>query len=85
MKNGIPRRELLIAGGDQGRAILLKFGVPVGIVGEKRFDVGVGRQVYGFVGASGDLFEAAEKQNLDADRLGNGRHERIVTCAQGWD
>ena len=61
MKNGIPRRELLIAGGDQGRAILLKFGVSVGVAGKKRFDVGVDRQVYGFVGASGDLFKAAEK------------------------
>ena len=82
MKNGIPRRELLIAGGDQGRAILLKFGVTAGILGKKRFDVGVDGQVYGFAGASGDLFEAAEKQNLDADRLGNGSHETIVTCVQ---
>jgi hypothetical protein len=32
------------------------------------------------VGAPGDLLQAAEKQNLDADRLGNGRHETIVTC-----
>jgi hypothetical protein len=37
------------------------------------------------VRASGDFFQASEKQNLDADRLGNGRHETIVTCVQRWD
>jgi hypothetical protein len=85
MKNGVPRCELLIAGRDQRRAVLLKFGVTAGILGKEGFDIGLGRKVDGFLGASGDLFQAAEKQNLDADRLGNGRHETIVTCVQRWD
>jgi hypothetical protein len=80
MKNGVPWRELLIAGGDQRRAILPEFGIAAGVVGKKRFDVGLGREVYGVLDESGDLFEATEKENLDADRLGYGRHETIVTC-----
>jgi hypothetical protein len=47
MKNGVPRRELPIAGGDQRRAILLKFRMTAGIVGKKRFDIGLGGEVYG--------------------------------------
>jgi hypothetical protein len=85
MENGGPWGELLITGGDQRRAILPKFGVSSGVVGKKRFDVGLRREIYGFLGASGDLFEAAEKENLDADGLGNGRHETIVTCVRRWD
>jgi hypothetical protein len=85
MEDSVPRRELLIAGGDQRRAILLKFGVTADVLGKKRFDICLGREVYGFVRASGDFFQASEKQNLDADRLGNGRHETIVTCVQRWD
>jgi len=80
MKDGIPRREFLIAGGDERRAVLLKFGVTAGIAGKERFDIGLRGEVYGFVGAPSDLLQAAEKQNLDADRLGNGRHDTIVTC-----
>jgi hypothetical protein len=34
---------------------------------------------------SGNFLQASEKQDLDADRLGNGRHETIVTCVQIWD
>jgi hypothetical protein len=85
MKNGIPGGELLIAGGDQRRAILLKFGVTASIAGKKRFDIGVGRKIYGGLGESGDLFEAPEKENLNADRLGSGRHGTIVTCVRRWD
>jgi len=85
MKDGIPCRKFLIAGGDQRRAVLLKVGITAGIVGKKRFDIGLGAEVYGFVGTPGDFFQAAEEQNLDADRLGNGRHETIVTCAKRWD
>ena len=85
MKDGIPRREFLIAGGDERRAVLLKFGVTAGIAGKEGFDIGLGSQVYGFVGAPGDLFQSPEEQDLDADRLGNGRHETIVTCVKTWD
>jgi hypothetical protein len=80
MENGVPRRELLIAGGDQRRAILTEFGIAADVVGKNGFDVGLGREVYGVLGESGDLFEATEKENLDADQLGYGRHETIVTC-----
>lgn len=85
MKNGVPWRKLLIAGSDQRRAILPEVGVTAGIVGKKRFDIGFGRKVYGVLGASSDLLQATEKQNLDAYGLGNGRHETIVTCVQRWD
>lgn len=34
VKNGVPGRELLIAGGDQRGAILLKLGMPAGILGK---------------------------------------------------
>jgi hypothetical protein len=85
VKGGVPRGELLIAGGDQGRAVLLKFGVTGGVLGKKRFDIGLDRQVHGLVGAPEDFFQAAEKQDLDADGLGNGRHETIVTCVSRWD
>jgi hypothetical protein len=85
VKDGIPGRELLIAGSDQRRAILLKFGVPADIAGKKRLDVGLGGKVYGFMGATGNLFQATEEQHLNSDRLGNGRHETIVTCVQRWD
>jgi hypothetical protein len=37
------------------------------------------------VGATGDLFEATEEQDLNANQSGNGRHETIVTCVQRWD
>jgi hypothetical protein len=84
-KNGIPGCELLVAGSDQGRTILLEFGIVAGVVGKKRFDIGLGRKVNGILGAPGDFFQAAEKQDLDADGLGNGRHETIVTCTQSWD
>ena len=85
MKGGVPRRELLIAGGDQRRAILLKFGVTAGVLDKKRFDIGLDRKVNGFLGTPEDFFQAAEKQDLDADGLGNGRHETIVTCASRWN
>ena len=85
MKNGVPWREFLIAGGDQRRAVLFQFGVTAGIVGKKRFDIGLDRKVYGFLGALEDFFQAPEKQDLDADRLGNGRHETIVTCVSRWN
>jgi hypothetical protein len=84
-KNGVPWCELLIAGRDQRGAVLLKFGITAGILGKKRFDIGLGCQVHGFLGASGDFFQAAEKQHLDTDGLGKGRHEKIVTCVQRWD
>lgn len=80
MKDGIPGGELLVAGGDHGGAILLEFGVKAGVAGKKRFDRGFGSEIQGILGAHGDLFQAAEEENLDADRLGNGRHETIVTC-----
>jgi hypothetical protein len=67
MKDGVPRRELLIARGDQGRAVLLKFGVAAGVVGKERFDIGLEGEVYGFLGAAGDFFQAAEEQDLEAD------------------
>ena len=85
MENGGPWSELLITGGDQRRAILPQLGVTIGVVGKKRFDVGLGREVYGVLGESGDLFEAAEKENLDADGLGDGRHETIVTRVRRWN
>jgi len=85
MQNSVPRRELLIAGGDQRRAILPQFGVASGTVSEKRFDIGLRRELYGFLGASGDVFQTAEKENFDADGLGDGRHETIVTCVRRWD
>jgi hypothetical protein len=61
MKDGIPRREFLIAGSDERRAVLLKFGVTASIAGKERFDIGLRGEVYGFVGAPGDLLQAAEK------------------------
>jgi hypothetical protein len=84
-KNGVPRGELLIAGRYQRRAILLKLGVTAGVVGKKGFDIGRWCKVHGFVGLASDVFQASEKQDLDADRLGNGRHETIVTCVSRWD
>ena len=45
MQNGIPRRKFLVAGGDQRRAILLKLGVTAGVVGKKRFDIGLGGKI----------------------------------------
>lgn len=80
VKGGVPRCELPIAGGDQRRAVLLKFGVTADIAGKKGFDIGLDRKVYGFLGAPEDFFQSPEKQDLDADGLGNGRHQTIVTC-----
>jgi hypothetical protein len=74
VKSGVPRCELLIAAGDQGRAVLFQFRVMAGVLCKKRFDIGLDRKVYGFLGTPEDFFQAAEKQDLDADRLGNGRH-----------
>ncbi len=85
MKSRVPRCELLITGGDQRRAVLFQFGVMAGVLGKKRFDIGLDRKVYGLLGTPEDFFQAAEKQDLDADGLGNGRHETIVTCVSRWD
>ena len=85
MKSGVPGRELLIAGGDQRRTVLFQFRVMAGVLGKKRFDIGLDSKVYGFMGTPEDFFQAAEKQDLDADRLGDGRHETIVTCVSRWD
>ena len=85
VKGGVPRCELLIAGGDQGRAVLFQFRVMAGVLGKKRFDIGLDRKVYGFLGTPEEFFQAAEKQDLDADGLGDVRHETIVTCASRWD
>ena len=85
MKGGVPRCELPIAGGDQGRAVLFQFRVMAGVLGKKRFDIGLDRKVYGFLGTAEDFFQAAEKEDRDADGLGNGRHETIVTCVSRWD
>lgn len=85
VKGGVPRGELPIAGGDQRRAVLFQFGVMAGVLRKERFDVGLDRKVYGLLGAPEDFFQAAEKQDLDADGLGNGRHETIVTCVSRWD
>ena len=85
MKGGVPRCELPIAGGDQRRTVLVQFRVMAGVLGKKGFDIGLGRKVYGFLGTPEDFFQAAEKQDLDADRLGDGRHETIVTCVSRWD
>ena len=56
-----------------------------GVLGKKRFDIGLDRKVYGFLGTAEDFFQAAEKEDRDADGLGNGRHETIVTCVSRWD
>jgi len=56
-----------------------------GVLGKKRFDIGLDGKVYGFLVTPEDFFQAAKKQDLDADRLGNGRHETIVTCVLRWD
>ena len=85
MQNGAPWREFLVAGGDQRRTVLVQFRVMAGVLGKKGFDIGLDRKVYGFLGTPEDFFQAAEKQDLDADRLGDGRHETIVTCVSRWD
>ena len=56
-----------------------------GVLGKKRFDIGLDRKVYGFLGTPEEFFQAAEKQDLDADGLGDVRHETIVTRASRWD
>ena len=56
-----------------------------GVLSKKRFDIGLDRKGYGFLGTPEDFFQAAEKQDLDTDGLGNGRHETIVTCVSRWD
>lgn len=85
VKGGVPRGELLIAGGDQRRTVLLQLGVMAAVLGKKRFDIRVGGKIYGFLGTPEDFFQAAEKQDLDPDGLGNGRHETIVTCVSRSD
>src|ERR1700674_4765370 len=84
-QSGAPSGALLIAGSNQGRAILLELRITNGGLGEKRLNICVIREINRFLRSAGDFFQAAKKENLDADRLRNGRHVTIVTLVQRGD
>ena len=48
---------------------------------EKLFDGGGVGGGDGFLGVTDDFFQAAEEEDFETNRLGNGGHGEIVTCA----
>ena len=84
-KRRVPRGELLIARGDDGRAILGKFRMACGVSGEKLLERGSVGEVEAFLGMSHDIFEAAKEEDLHAHGLGDGRHKEIVARAGEGD
>ena len=74
----IPRGKFLIARGHDGRAIFGKLGKARGIPGEKLFDGGGIGKVQRFLRVPDDIFQASEKQDLDAYALRDSSHTGIV-------
>lgn len=69
MERRIPRSEFLIARGNDRRTIFGKLGMRCGVVGEEMFYRGRFGKFGRIFVAADELFEAAEEENLDADRL----------------
>ena len=78
-----PSDEFLVARGHHRGAIAREFRVVSGVLREKVFDGGTFGQVEGVVGATNNLLELAEKQDLDPDRLNGNGHGGIVTPEAG--
>ena len=79
MERSIPGSEFLVARGDNGRAESCEFGIFLGVESKELFDCGSVGNVQGFFSMSGEVFEAAEEEDLDANGLGDGGHNWIVT------
>ena len=74
----IPSRKFLVARGHDGRAIFGKLRKVAGIPGEKLLDGGGIGKVQRFLGVPDDIFQASEKQDLDAYALRDSGHTGIV-------
>jgi hypothetical protein len=78
-ERSIPGSKFLVAGGDNRGAVFCKLGVARGVMGEELLD---GRGIGEFkriLDLAGEFLEAAEKEDLDANRLGDWWHRGIVT------
>ena len=69
VKRRIPSGKLLIARGHDGRAILGQFGNAIRIESKEVLDRGSLVEVKRLLGLAGNIFQAAEEKDLDADGL----------------